>query len=210
MKIKPITFSILVSLVISVLFIIAICLVLNHYSWSLSKSKDYISIIGSYFSAAATLGAAIVAAYLFNNWKEQHNKLVISKDAREAFKLIHDQRNIIHAMRFELESRKEQDPAYGFSSLSSYLEQQFSNLTNAYNEDKDKISEFTNLVQATNTHKAFTEYLKYLQQYGESFDWTIEINTHNDIDTYIDIVKKFNELNNSVLTELKVYIFAQT
>lgn len=43
-------------------------------------SQAAINTLGSYFGGVATLWAAIVAAYLFNDWKDQHNKN-LEKDA---------------------------------------------------------------------------------------------------------------------------------
>lgn len=36
--------------------------------------KDALSFTGSLFGGLATFGAAIIAAYLFNDWRDQHNK----------------------------------------------------------------------------------------------------------------------------------------
>jgi len=41
-----------------------------------SALQDALSTTGSYFGAVATLGAAVIAAYLFNDWRDQHNKNV--------------------------------------------------------------------------------------------------------------------------------------
>lgn len=41
--------------------------------------KKWFDVDGDYLSAFATLIAAMVAAYLFNDWKEQHNKEVLNK-----------------------------------------------------------------------------------------------------------------------------------
>lgn len=72
----PVKFSFTVSLVISFLFLLITFWIFYKYSWSAEAAKDALSTTGSYFGAAATLGAAIIAAYLFNDWKLQHNKVV--------------------------------------------------------------------------------------------------------------------------------------
>lgn len=68
MKIKPFTFSFIVSLSIAFIFLIATFWIFYKYSWNPEAAKDALSTTGSYFGAAATLGAAIIAAYLFNDW----------------------------------------------------------------------------------------------------------------------------------------------
>lgn len=76
MKIKPIAFSFVVSLVIAFIFLFLTFWIFYKYSWSVEAAKDALSTTGSYFGAIATLGAACVAAYLFNDWRYQHNKTV--------------------------------------------------------------------------------------------------------------------------------------
>lgn len=73
-NLKPITFSFIVSLVIVFVFLIATFLIFAYSSES--ALQDALSTTGSYFGAAATLGAAIIAAHLFNDWRSQHNKQV--------------------------------------------------------------------------------------------------------------------------------------
>ena len=57
--------------------------------------KDALSTTGSYFGAAATLGAAIIAAYLFDDWKEQ-------ADYETKKELSLDIIGLLAAIRFEL------------------------------------------------------------------------------------------------------------
>ncbi|WP_288384695.1 hypothetical protein [uncultured Acinetobacter sp.] len=70
-KIKPISFSFIISLAISFLFLLITFWIFYQYSWSAAAAKDALSTTGSYFGAVATLGASVVAAYLFNDWREQ-------------------------------------------------------------------------------------------------------------------------------------------
>lgn len=76
MKIKPFAFSFIISLSIAFIFLIATFWIFYKYSWNVEAAKDALGTTGSYFGAATTLGAAIIAAYLFNDWKDQHNKTV--------------------------------------------------------------------------------------------------------------------------------------
>lgn len=68
-KIPPISFSFIVSLVISFTFLFITFFIFYKFSWDVNAAKDALSTTGSYFGAVATLGAAIVAAYLFNDWR---------------------------------------------------------------------------------------------------------------------------------------------
>lgn len=52
-------------------FIVWLCFPAENPS---NSFKDSLNFSGSIFAGATTFGAAIVAGYLFNDWKEQHNK----------------------------------------------------------------------------------------------------------------------------------------
>ena len=66
----PIKFSFFVSLIISFAFLLITFWIFYKYSWSAEAAKDALNTTGSYFGAAATLGAAVIAAYLFNDWRD--------------------------------------------------------------------------------------------------------------------------------------------
>ncbi|MDV7586174.1 hypothetical protein R4552_02065 [Acinetobacter baumannii] len=78
-----------------------------YFSWGdLKAIQDSLSTTGSIFGAIATLGAAGVAAYLFNDWKDQHNKQVQSSFAVQVFENFNIfEKNIlelsIHILRLE-------------------------------------------------------------------------------------------------------------
>lgn len=50
--------------------------------------SDALSTTGSYFGAVTTLGTAVIAAYLFNDWKEQHNKNIDSQFCMKIYDFI--------------------------------------------------------------------------------------------------------------------------
>lgn len=69
MKIKPIAFSFAVSIILSFVFLMAIFWIVYVYSGDLTAIKDALNTTGSYFGGIATLAAAVVAAYLFSDWR---------------------------------------------------------------------------------------------------------------------------------------------
>ncbi|WP_349913095.1 hypothetical protein [Acinetobacter pittii] len=82
---SAISISIFIIGFILLLLLISIFGILYFY-WGNSKAiQDSLSTTGSIFGAIATLGAAAVAAYLFNDWKEQHNKQVTNTLALQAY-----------------------------------------------------------------------------------------------------------------------------
>lgn len=50
-----------------------------------SALKDSLSTTSGIFGGLATLAAAVIAAYLFNDWKEQHNKQISNSLALQAY-----------------------------------------------------------------------------------------------------------------------------
>lgn len=72
-------------MVISIFFGVSIFWILYSYWGDASAVKDSLSTAGSFFGGFATLGAAIVAAYLFNGWIDQHNKQVKNQFSLSTF-----------------------------------------------------------------------------------------------------------------------------
>lgn len=67
MKIKPVIFSVIVSLCILFIFLIVTVWILVCVSPE--KLDQALNITESSYGPVATLGAAVIAAYLFNDWK---------------------------------------------------------------------------------------------------------------------------------------------
>lgn len=70
---KPFIVSMIVATTISILFLAIIFWIFFQYSGSASSGKDTLNTLGSYFGGITTLGAAIVAGYLFNDWRDNEN-----------------------------------------------------------------------------------------------------------------------------------------
>lgn len=70
---KPIAFSFIVSFGIAFIFLLITFWIFYKYSWSAAAAEEALSTTGSYFGAIATLGAACIAAYLFNDWRTEKN-----------------------------------------------------------------------------------------------------------------------------------------
>lgn len=79
--------------IIVLLLIFSIFAILYFYWGDLKAIQDSLSTTGSIFGAISTLGAAAVAAYLFNDWKEQQrhqNLLHFGLEVYSNFKLFDD------------------------------------------------------------------------------------------------------------------------
>lgn len=82
---KNMTYSITVLATILAILIMAIFAIFFKYWGNVTAIKDSLTILSSFFGGFATLGAALIAAYLFNDWKEQHNKQVTNILALQAY-----------------------------------------------------------------------------------------------------------------------------
>lgn len=68
-----IIFSILVATIISIILAFSIFGILYFHWGDTEAVKNSLSIVSSLFGGFTTLGAAIIAAYLFNDWKDEYN-----------------------------------------------------------------------------------------------------------------------------------------
>lgn len=78
-----IVFSIAVVSIITFFLIFSIFWIL-FFSWGdVNSAKDSLSIVSGIFGGVTTLSAAVIAAYLFNDWKEQKKYEIVSTLAIE-------------------------------------------------------------------------------------------------------------------------------
>lgn len=83
---RVIIFSLTVAVIIATFLFITIFAILYFYWGDETSIKDALSTTGAFFGGFATLGAAVVACYLFNDWREQHNKTILANEAKIIFK----------------------------------------------------------------------------------------------------------------------------
>lgn len=98
MKIKPIVFSFIVILILALVFLLATFWIIYTHFDDATAIKDAFNTTGSYFGGIATLGAATVAAYLFNDWREQQhhqNALIFAQTTLESYKVFRKKINNI-------------------------------------------------------------------------------------------------------------------
>ncbi|GAA5631052.1 hypothetical protein Acal02_01671 [Acinetobacter calcoaceticus] len=78
-----IVFSITVTAIIFAFFLFSVMAILYFYWGDTSAVKDSLSTISGIFGGITTIGAAVVAAYLFNDWKIvakfERNKEIINE-----------------------------------------------------------------------------------------------------------------------------------
>ncbi|MDC5602461.1 hypothetical protein OFM92_05870 [Acinetobacter baumannii] len=78
-----VVYSISVSVILLTILIWSIFGILFKYWGDITPIKDSLSTISGIFGGLTTLGAAIIAAHLFNDWRDQHNKSVSNEYAKK-------------------------------------------------------------------------------------------------------------------------------
>ena len=74
MKNNAVAFSIFIAVIISVFLAFSVFWILYFYWGDASAVKDALSTVTGFFGGFATLGAAVVAGYLFNDWKDEYSQ----------------------------------------------------------------------------------------------------------------------------------------
>ena len=103
-RLKPIAFSFVVSLSVAFVFLMATFAIFAFSSPD--GMKDALSTTGSYFGAASTLAAAIIAAYLYTDWKEPFLVSKIASEQKEIIALTRRMKRNIDAFSLFMSSRK--------------------------------------------------------------------------------------------------------
>ena len=170
--------------------------------------KDALSTTGSYFGAVATLGAAVIAAHLFNDWKEQHNKTILAGEAKLAFSLLHNERNILHDMKYFLSKKLDQNPSEHLNLYDSNLSPLPGALTSMVNMNRLKLAEFVFLIEGSQLHSDLDEYRESIALLNKNItDWKFPPKTYNDVfENYNSLIVDLLRLNFIILQNLKSYI----
>ncbi|MDC5398345.1 hypothetical protein NRA60_13395 [Acinetobacter baumannii] len=170
------------------------------------SDANYISAFGSILSALATIFASFVAIYIFNGWKNQHNKSIIADEAKATFNRIHKERNIIHELKFLLEDLQGLNST-NLPDFKALFLGKLNDLEDIHNSNNQPTDELINLLEDSNLYSVMVEYNDHLDTF-QNFD---KARMASDFEIYISItlyIKKAEELNQKVLQELKEYIFA--
>lgn len=171
-----------------------------------NATSNDISAFGSILGGVGAFFGGFVALFIFYGWKRQHNKSIIANEAKLAFNKIHNERNIIHSMKFNLIKIHEIYDSERVAYIHVFLSD-VKKLENLHNNNKGTISEFINLIEGSKLQRDILEYSSYLENFQNirfrdlGVDQTVFIHLMNTI-------SKSENLNSDFLQELKTYIFA--
>lgn len=139
MKNSAFAFSIFVAVIITLFLVFSIFGILYFYWGDVTAVKDSLSTIAGFFGGFATLGAAVIAAYLFNDWKDEQLGVTRSQISKEVLE-------ILVKLTADAES-------YYFkaTSYAGIYEQQHS-------RDLSREYLFSTILEARNSHQMKAEY----------------------------------------------------
>ena len=187
----------------------------NADSKTLILLKDSLSTASGFFGGITTLIAAYIASRLFNDWKEQHNKQVLATEAKETFKLIHKERDLIHQLKFTCEdiSLNKSTKKISSYSLASDFE---NNLLNLFNNNKDIMTSFCFLSQGQDIFGLMLNYRAEIDKFAKMlsderskpFSQTTFL-TSESVVNILELIKDIEHKNCELLIGLKTYIFVK-
>ncbi|ENV98134.1 hypothetical protein P7L54_14150 [Acinetobacter bereziniae] len=171
-----------------------------------NATANDISAFGSILGGVGAFFGGFVALIIFYGWKRQHNKSIVANEAKLAFNKIHNERSIIHGLKFKLNNLSdiyESDRAYYIRDFLTEIIK----LQEERNKNLSSLDEFIYLVEGSKLHRLILEYSLHLESFQK-----IKIRDLGVSQTVFDDLKDFLENgknhNRNILEELKTYIFA--
>lgn len=163
---------------------------------TLNLTGDDLDAYISMLSAGATLFAGFIAIYLFSDWKIQHNKTVISAEAKKLWHtLVILEKETMNLDNLYLSSGQIQSYVF-FKSIKS-LNEYTKNLIDSYNNSYSELIYFIELAQEKN-NEVHSNYYGSIHSYEKEFFDKIESST-----TIEDIYDKENHFRDTLIDENK-------
>lgn len=153
--------------------------------------RDITSNTLSFFSAIATIIAGIIAAYLFNDWKEQHNKQLFSNHAINVATLLCNERRMLDGINFWIPTTKPND-AIKFQKL----------INNVFDTLESNMPQYTLFIQLSEDNYLY----QVLRSYQKELSLILSAN-HDDPKKNGAKLNEIRDINKEAIEILKSYIF---
>ncbi|MCH7394164.1 hypothetical protein MMP66_07705 [Acinetobacter dispersus] len=180
MKKDELAHSISIIGVISFSLIFCVFLILYIYWGDENSVQNSISTTGSLFGALATLGAAIVAILLFNDWKEQHNKQVQNNLALQVFDAFSVFERNIREFSLNVSHLESLRSSYDGFELTWDLIQRDGHLIYIQNiqskKDEMDLNFYTLMDKLKSYYIINDNFEQYTKSYSKYFDYFVNIN----------------------------------
>lgn len=186
--------------------------------------KDALNFSGGVFAGGTTFGAAIVAGFLFNDWKAQHNKQVINNFGFQVYEQFSSFENDLSIYNQYLEQLDELITGYdyevNFTTLHAHNNLSYiSNITNKMQELKISFNSLYSKFQAYSLvlgtlNVDYIRYNEYLDIFKDinSFDddiFNLRENLNSWYGNYSKTLALVNQIRNSEIEKLLVNLKAQ-
>lgn len=174
----------------------------------LSEFKDYAALYIPLISFGATLFAGFVVFLVFSDWKEQHNKKIISDEAKQL--LVSVDREILEFSNI-VSNLKRLDPN---NKIQSQYDELFSQAVVSFNKTIDYTDNIGYLVSELSDDKQFEDIRKNYNLVTITLQKKFTEQLKNDelpiniLNTFESIRKNFLKLNTLYKTHIKRLIFA--
>lgn len=173
-----------------------------------NSPKEYMAALVNLSVFVATLFAPIAALILYDNWKIQHNKTLLSEEAKSVYYVLHKERICFYELRefiikrakINKDKRIVDDPMF-----TRNLE----TIADIFNSNRAKLGEFTILAEDQNFHifiEKYRESFKELVKLKESFDFSGRNYVQTEVEI-LELIELIKTKNYDCITEVKTYIF---
>ncbi|WP_151980598.1 hypothetical protein [Acinetobacter guerrae] len=157
---SAIIFSTFVTIVITSILLLSILAIILCYWGDVNAFKDSISIVVGIFGGLTTLGAAIIASYLFNDWRHQQKHQNAARLGEIALKSYKNYEKELERFFHEI-SITQDELTYYCDELTDENEDYFDASTDENEDYFDKLRDLASLVQDLfyDFHDDFVMYL---------------------------------------------------
>ena len=208
MKFKLLIIQLCVIVFILAILFFSVTWINIHLQNRIDSFKEAMVLTISFLGPVSTIFAAIVATFLFNDWKEQHNKTVIANEAKTAFNLICDERHLLNDLKRKLPNFKNQEPKIYFTVNDDEAHNIFKDLLANLEESRSKLYEFVKLIEGKSIFNEISAYRDEIQNLNKKIiNWREAIKNCDEVyDEYESSLQNIINLNNTILESLRAFI----
>ncbi|MDC5448439.1 hypothetical protein OHW84_11060 [Acinetobacter baumannii] len=212
MKFKLLIIQLCVIVFILAILFFSVTWIIIHIQQAKESFKEAMDLTIGFLGPVSTIFAAVVATYLFNDWKEQHNKTVIANEAKIAFSLICKERHYVGDLQRELPRFINKSPKIFFTVNDKEVQNLFDDLLVNLNESRSKLFEFVLLIEGRDLFYEILNYRNEIEELTQKIiSWRKLVKSYDDVYKEYDLkLQNIMDLNDSVLNSLRLSILYKT
>lgn len=208
MKFKILIFQLCVIVLLIAILFFSMTWIIIYWQNPQNSFKEAMSLTLSFLGPLSTIFAAIVATFLFNDWKEQHNMTIIAHEAKLAFKLLSIERGALNDLKRLIDNNKNNSSTIFFKVNDVSIENKFEQLLESFKESRQKLFEFILLIEGQSLFDKILEYRNKISDLNRKIIiWQKEKKSYDEIfDQYSTSIDHIDDLNFIILNEIKKLI----